>query len=215
MTLRRRSFALSLLFALAVITGLGRAQGRGDWLTPFPAFTIAGNLHYVGSKGLASYLVTTPEGHVLINPSLEANVPLIRKSVGDLGFTFTDIKVLLISHAHWDHNAGAARVKQETGARYAVMAEDVAVVESGGRADFHYGSFPGSHYPPATVDRALRDGDTIELGGTVLTARLTPGHTKGCTTWTVAVKDAGRTLNAVIIGSPNVNSGYKLVDNAG
>lgn len=215
MKLRRGSFAFLLLFALTALCGLGRAQGRSDWLTPFPAFTIAGNLHYVGSKGLASYLVTTPEGHVLLNPSLEANVPMIRKSVEDLGFKFTDIKVLLISHAHWDHNAGAALVKQETGATYAVMAEDVAVVESGGRADFHYGSFPSSHYPPAKVDRTLHDGDTIELGGTVLTARLTAGHTKGCTTWTLAVNDAGRTLDAVIIGSPNVNSGFKLVGNAG
>lgn len=215
MKLRRLCFALSLLFVVSALTGVGRAQGRSDWLAPFPAFTIAGNLHYVGSKGLASYLVTTPQGHILLNPSLEPNVPLIRKSVEDLGFKFADIKVLLISHAHWDHNAGAALVKQETGARYAVMAQDVANVESGGRADFHYGSFPGSHYPPAKVDRALRDGDTVELGGTVLTARLTAGHTKGCTTWTMQVNDAGRTLHAVIIGSPNVNSGYKLVDNAG
>ncbi|PAW66437.1 MAG: hypothetical protein B9S34_08090 [Opitutia bacterium Tous-C1TDCM] len=215
MKFAQRSFVLALLFTLAVLSGLGRAQGRSEWLTPFPSFTIAGNLHYVGSKGLASYLVTTPEGHILLNPSLEANVPLIRKSVEDLGFKFTDIKVLLISHAHWDHNAGAARVQQETGARYAVMAEDVAVVESGGRADFHYGTFPGSLYPPAKVDRVLRDGDTVELGGAVLKARLTAGHTKGCTTWTMPVNDAGRTLNAVIIGSPNVNSGYKLVGNAG
>jgi metallo-beta-lactamase class B len=212
--IRRRLLVLALLLVVAALTGPVRAQGRSDWLTPFPAFTIAGNLHYVGSAGLASYLVTTPEGHVLLNPSLEANVPLIRRSVEDLGFKFSDIKVLLISHAHWDHNAGAALLKQETGARYAVMAADVAVVESGGRADFHYGSFPGSLYPPARVDRVLRDGDTVELGGTVLTARLTAGHTKGCTTWTLAVNDAGRTLQAVIIGSPNVNSGYKLVDNA-
>ena len=213
MKLRRLCFALSLLFIVSALTGVGRAQGRSDWLTPFPAFTIAGNLHYVGSKGLASYLVTTPQGHVLLNPSLEANVPLIRKSVEDLGFKFADIKIILISHAHWDHNAGAALAKKETGASYAVMAQDVAVVESGGRTDFHYGSFPGSHYPPAKVDRTLRDGDTVELGGTVLTARLTAGHTKGCTTWTMQVNDAGRRLDAVIIGSPNVNSGYKLVDN--
>ena len=213
MKICRRCFARLMLFALAALPGLGLAQGRSDWFTPLPAFTIAGNLHYVGSKGLASYLVTTPEGHVLLNPSLEANVPLIRKSVEDLGYKFTDIKVLLISHAHWDHNAGAALVVKETGASYAVMAQDVAVVESGGRADFHYGRFPGSLYPPTKVDRTLHDGDTVALGGTVLTARLTAGHTKGCTTWTLAVNDAGRTLNVVIIGSPNVNSGYKLVDN--
>ncbi len=214
MRLFRAWLVLRIAFVFALFPAPGRAQGRSDWLTPFPAFTIAGNLHYVGSKGLASYLVTTPQGHVLLNPSLEANVPLIRTSVEELGYKFTDIKVLLISHAHWDHNAGAALVKEQTGASYAVMAEDVAVVESGGRTDFHYGRFPGSHYPPAKVDRVLRDGDTVELGGTVLTARLTAGHTQGCTTWTLAVNDAGRTLQAVIIGSPNVNSGYQLVANA-
>jgi metallo-beta-lactamase class B len=199
------------VMALAVPLG---AQGRNDWLEPFPAFTIAGNLHYVGSKGLASYLVSTPQGHILINPSLEANVPLIRKSIADLGFKYGDIKLLLISHAHWDHNAGAALVKKETGAVYAVMAEDVAVVESGGRSDFHYGSFPGSHYPATKVDRVLHDGDKVEWGGAALTAHRTAGHTKGCTTWTLSVSDVGRTLRAVIIGSPNVNTGYKLVGNA-
>jgi metallo-beta-lactamase class B len=214
MNARRARLVLSVAFLLTLFNAAGRAQGRSDWLVPFPAFTLAGNLHYVGSKGLASYLVTTPRGHVLLNPSLEANVPLIRRSVEDLGFKFTDIKIVLISHAHWDHNAGAALVKEQTGASYAVMAEDAAVVETGGRADFHYGSFPGSLYPPAKVDRVLRDGDSVELGGSVLTARLTPGHTKGCTTWTLTVNDAGRSLDAVIIGSPNVNSGYKLVGNS-
>lgn len=155
---------LALFGCGLMLTGVGRAQGRNDWLEPFPAFTIAGNLHYVGSKGLASYLVTTPKGHILLNASLEANVPLISKSVEDLGFKFSDIKILLISHAHWDHNAGCALVKEQTGATYAVMVQDVAVVESGGRADFHYGRFPGSHYPSAKVDRVLHDGDTVELG---------------------------------------------------
>lgn len=182
MSPHRLRLALALVAWTFALGGPARAQGRNDWLEPFPAFTIAGNLHYVGSKGLASYLVTTPKGHLLLNPSLEANVPLIRKSVEDLGFKFSDIKIILISHAHWDHNAGAARLKEATGAAYAVMAADVAVVESGGRADFHYGRFPASLYPPAKVDRLLHDGDTVELGGAVLTARLTAGHTKGCTT---------------------------------
>ena len=187
-----------------------RAQGN-DWTEPFPAFRIAGNLYYVGSKGLASYLVTTPEGHVLINSSLEASVPLIRKSVEDLGFRFADIKVLLISHAHWDHDAGSAAIKQLTGARYFVMDADVPVVESGGTSDFQYGASPDTHYPPATVDRVLKDGDEVRLGGAVLVAHLTPGHTKGCTTWTMKVQDAGTTYDAVIVGSPNVNPGYRLV----
>jgi metallo-beta-lactamase class B len=184
-----------------------------DWMEPFPPFRIAGNLYYVGTKGLANYLITTPQGHILINSDLEASVPLIRASVEKLGFKFTDVRILLISHAHWDHNAGSAMIKQMTGARYMVMEADVPVVESGGKTDFHYGNTPSSLYPPAKVDRVLHDGEEVTLGGTVLVAHLTPGHTKGCTTWTMKVSDAGNTYNAVIVGSPNVNPGYKLVNN--
>jgi metallo-beta-lactamase class B len=125
-----------------------------------------------------------------------------------------DIKILLISHAHWDHCAGSARIKQLTGAKYMVMDADVPVVESGGRADFQYGHTPSDFYPPAKVDRVLHDGDRVSLGGVVLTAHLTPGHTKGCTTWTMRVTANGKIYNVVIVGSPNVNSGYKLVNNA-
>ena len=118
-----------------------RAQSP-DWTEPFPPFHIAGNLYYVGSKGLANFLITTPQGHILINSDLEANVPLIKASVEQLGFKFSDVKILLISHAHWDHDAGSAAVKAATGAAYMVMDADVPVVESGGKADFNYGSDP-------------------------------------------------------------------------
>jgi metallo-beta-lactamase class B len=185
-----------------------------DWTEPFPPFKIADNLYYVGSKGLASYLVTTPEGHILINSNLEESVPLIRASVEKLGFKFSDIKILLISHAHWDHNAGSATIKRLTGARYLAMDEDVPAVESGGKSDFHYGNDSTTHYPPTKVDQVLHDGGEVKLGGTVLVAHLTPGHTKGCTTWTMKVRDNGKTYDVVIIGSPNVNPGYKLVNNA-
>jgi metallo-beta-lactamase class B len=117
-------------------------DAQNDWTEPFPAFRIAGNLYYVGSKGLASYLVTTPQGHILINSDLEANVPLLRASVESLGFKFSDIKILLISHAHWDHDAGSALIKEQTGAKYMVMDGDVSVVESGGNSDFQYGNDP-------------------------------------------------------------------------
>lgn len=192
----------------------GRAQNPPAWLEPYPPFQIADSLYYVGSKGLASYLITTSQGHILINSSLEPSVPLLQQAVAELGFKFTDIKLLLISHGHWDHDAGSALVKQLTGASYAVMEPDVPVVESGGRADFHYGAFPGSWYPPAKVDRVLHDGDTVRLGDVELVAHLTPGHTKGCTTWTLRVSAAGRKYDVVIVGSPNVNDGYKLVGNA-
>src|SRR5215475_10089633 len=105
-------------------------QNSPDWAEPFPAFRIAGNLYYVGSRGLANYLITTPKGHILINSDLEANVPLIRASIESLGFKFSDVKILLISHAHWDHCAGSARIKELTGAKYMVMDMDVPVVES-------------------------------------------------------------------------------------
>jgi metallo-beta-lactamase class B len=190
------------------------AQNQASWTEPFPAHRVAGNLYYVGSRGLASYLIATPEGHILINSSLEESVPLIRASVEKLGFKFSDVKILLVSHAHWDHNAGSAEVKQLTGAKYMVMEPDVAVTEDGGKSDFQYGSTPGSLYKPTKVDRVLHDGDEVKLGGSVLTAHLTPGHTKGCTTWTMKVSDGGKTYDVVIVGSPNVNAGYKLVDNA-
>ncbi|MBI1809430.1 MAG: family 43 glycosylhydrolase, partial [Gemmatimonadetes bacterium] len=146
------------------------AQNPPDWTEPFPPFRIAGNLYYVGSKGLASYLIATPEGHVLINSDLEANVPMITASVESLGFRFEDVKVLLISHAHWDHDAGSALVKRMTGASYMVMDADVPVVESGGARDFHYGDRTDLRYPAVKVDRVLHDGDEVRLGGAVLTA---------------------------------------------
>ncbi len=188
-----------------------RAQNSPDWTEPFPPFRIAGNLYYVGSKGLANYLVTTPQGHILINSDLEESVPLIRASIEKLGFKFSEIKILLISHAHWDHDAGSAAIKRLAGARYMVMDGDVSVVESGGKTDFHYGNRPTLRYPPAKVDRVLHDGDEVKLGGVTLVAHLTPGHTKGCTTWTMKVEEAGKIHDVVIIGSPNVNPGYKLV----
>jgi metallo-beta-lactamase class B len=210
-----RCSVLVLMMAFVLLGGLRPAAGQAnDWLEPYPPFRIAGNLYYVGSRGLASYLVTTPEGHILINSNLEASVPMLRASVEKLGFAFKEVKILLISHAHFDHNAGSATIKEQTGARYMVMADDVPVVESGGKADFQYGGNKDTLYKPATVERTLRDGDEVKLGNTVLVAHRTAGHTKGCTTWTMKVSDGGKAYDAVIVCSPNVNPGYKLVDNA-
>ena len=140
-------------------------------------------------------------------------MPLIQASVEKLGFNFNDVKILLISHAHWDHCAGSFRVKELTGAKYMVMDADVPEIEAGGKGNFQYGNSPSSLYRPVKVDRVLHDGDEVKLGDAVLTARLTPGHTKGCTTWTMKAMDAGKPYNVVIVGSPNVNAGYKLVNN--
>jgi metallo-beta-lactamase class B len=201
-----------LLFVLAA-AGSVFAQADPAWTEPFPPFRIAGNLYYIGSKGLASYLVTTPQGNILINSDLEANVPMIAASIEKLGFKFKDTKILLISHAHWDHDAGSAKIKEMTGARYMVMDADVPVVESGGKIDFQYGNNPSFLYPPTKVDRVLHDGDEVRLGDAVLVAHLTPGHTKGCTTWTMKAKEGDKTYNVVIVGSPNINPGYKFIHN--
>ena len=204
-----RSLLLTLVFTSSAIF----AQENPDWTTNHAPFRIIGNVYYVGSKDLASYLITTPQGLILINSNLPSSVPQIRKNVEALGFHFKDIKILLISHGHWDHAAGSAEFKRLTGAKYMVMDADVPLVESGGKTDFQYGSSPGSQFPPTKVDRVLHDGDEVALGGAVLVAHKTPGHTKGCTTWTMKVRDGGRDYNVVIVGSPNVNSGYKLVGN--
>jgi metallo-beta-lactamase class B len=228
-----KSFTIAIVSSLLTATLLcSVAQGQGvnaappaqagnpgvpaNWLNPFPPHRVMGYIYYVGSEGLASYLITTPEGNILINSSLEASVPLIQASIEKLGFKFSDTKILLISHAHSDHCAGSAKIKQLTGAEYMVLDADVPVVESGGKKDFRYGDDPNSLYPAAKVDRILHDGDEVKLGIVVLVAHKTAGHTKGCTTWTMKVRDdkSGKTYNVVIVGSPNVNPGYKLVNNS-
>lgn len=202
------------LFAISVPCVSGAAiPSSPSWTEPFPPHHVIANIYYVGSKGLASYLITTPQGHILINSSLESSVPLIRESVEKLGFHFSDIKILIISHAHWDHCAGSAELTRITGAKYFVMDGDVSVVESGGKTDFQYGNSPDTLYKPVKVDRVLHDGDEVRLGDTVLVAHLTAGHTKGTTTWTMKVTDGGKPYDVVIVGSPNVNPGYKLVGN--
>jgi metallo-beta-lactamase class B len=185
-----------------------------DWSEPFPPHRMIGNIHYVGSRGLASYLISTPAGHILINSNLKTSVPLIRESIEKLGFRFNDVKILLISHAHFDHDAGSAEIIKLTGAKYMVMDGDVGVVESGGKSDFQYGNDAALRYPATKVDRVLHDGDQVMWGDTVLTAHKTAGHTRGCTTWSLKVKEAGNPYDVVIVGSPNVNPGYKLVSNA-
>ena len=153
-----------------------------DWTTSNPPYRIAGNLFYVGSRDLASFLVATHAGLVLINSNLATSPAQIRKSVEQLGYHWSDVKILLISHAHYDHCAGSAQILKETGAKYMVMDADVASVQSGGKTDFHYSDHPEMRFPSAKVDRVLHDGDTVQLGRTILTAHKTAGHTPGCTT---------------------------------
>jgi len=212
----KRHSALLLLILSLSFARAASAPNSPDSTEPFPPHHIAGNLYYVGTRGLASFLISTPQGHILINSDLESTVPIIRDNVAKLGFHFRDVKILLISHAHFDHAAGSALIKKMTGAKYMVMDADVSEIESGDKTDFQYGDSPCAQFPATKVDRVLHDGDEVKLGGTVLVAHLTPGHTRGCTTWTMKVKaeDGGKALDVVIVGSPNVNPGYKLVKNA-
>jgi len=212
MNFRQIPQALALLLSL-IIPLHARAAIDPAWTHPLAPFRIAGNLYYVGSQDLASYLIVTPKGLILINSDLTSSPPLIRASVEKLGFHFSDIKILLISHAHSDHCGGSEAILRATGAKYFVMDADVPVVESGGKADFAYGNEKSMQYPPAHVDRVLHDGDTVSLGGTVLTAHLTPGHTKGTTTWTLDEPQDGRMLHVVIVGGPTLNDSYRLVNN--
>ena len=211
-------FCCALLIGAAVVAGGAHAFAavhsidNPEWTTPIAPFQITDHLYYVGSRDLASYLVVTPAGDILINSSLESSPALIRKSVEQLGFRFSDIRILLISHAHWDHDAGSAALVRMTHAKYMVMGADVPVVESGGAKDFFY---PHDLYPPAHVGRTLHDGDRVELGGVTLVAHKTPGHTRGCTTWTLRTPDEGKLVNVVIVGSWNVNPGFRLVNRHG
>jgi len=174
-----------------------------DQTTPFPPHKVIGNIYYVGTKSLSSYLVVTPQGNILLNSTYERNVPVIQKSVEQLGFKFSDVKLLLGSHAHGDHQEGDALVKQLTGAQVIAMAEDVPALQN---------MKPGGKEHP--IDRIVHDGESVALGGTTLVAHLTPGHTRGCTTWTMKVQDGGKTYDVVIIGSVGVNPGFRLVNNA-
>ena len=212
----RLTHSLRALVFLCVCTLTAAAQQNPDWTTPLPPFQIADNLYYVGSRDLAAYLITTPAGNILINANLETSPPQIRHSIEQLGFHYADTKILLNGQAHFDHMAGAAEVLRETHALNEVMQGDAGVVESGGRTDFLANTGSLQTYPPAHVDRILHDGDTVTLGGFVLTAHLTPGHTRGCTTWTFRVHlpndPAGQLRNVVIVGGMSLWSDFHLLD---
>lgn len=178
-----------------------------SWNQPVEPFRIAGNLYYVGASDIAAYLVATPEGHILLDGGFVETVPLIRESVKKLGFKIEDVKILLNTHAHYDHAGGLAELKKITGAKLHASKADAPALARGGRNDPLLGDkFP---FPPVEVDRLLQDGDTVTLGGSTLTARLTPGHTAGCTTWTM--KAGG--LDAVVVCSTSTLPMTRLGEN--
>jgi metallo-beta-lactamase class B len=188
-----------LLAALSAAQLLG--QTRAERNKPFPPHKVIGNLYFVGTDNLGSFLITSPQGHILINSDYEETVPIVRASIEKLGFRYGDIKILLGSHAHGDHMEGDALVKELTGARVIAMQEDVAALKA---------MTPGGK--PHPIDQVLHDGEEVKFGDTTLTAHLTPGHTKGCTTWTTKVQESGKTYDVLILCSVGVNAGVQLVN---
>ncbi|MBS2035246.1 subclass B3 metallo-beta-lactamase [bacterium] len=205
---------LSVLLALSLSAAVLAAENP-DWTTSLEPFQIADHLYYVGSRDLASYLVTTSEGNILINANLASSPPQIKASVEKLGFRWQDTKLFLNSQAHWDHVAGAAQVLRETKAQNLVMTEDAEVMRTGGKSDFAAGSDGILAYEPAPVDRELHDEEVVWLGGMELTAHKTAGHTRGCTTWTLRTTQEGKERAVVIVGGLAYLSQYRLVDKPG
>jgi metallo-beta-lactamase class B len=201
---------LALVAACASQPGVPREMRA--WNLPYPPFHVIGNIYYVGSSGIAQFLVTTPDGHFLIDSGFESSVPRLRANVESLGFHFADVKFLLTSHAHIDHVQGHALVRQSTGATVVASVADGRVVAAGGKGEAVYDGVYS--WTPCPVDRTVADGEAITLGGTTLVAHLTPGHTMGATTWTTRVVVDGRPLDVVIFPSANVNPGVRLVGNA-
>ena len=197
---------------LAACSGMaGVPRDMRSWNRSFPPYRIIGNIYYVGSNAIAQYLITTPQGHILVDSGFEASVPRLADNVRALGFRFEDVKILLASHAHIDHVQGHALVRGMTGAQVVASAADAPVIASGGKGE---PVFDGVYaWAPCAVDRVIADGDRVTLGGTTLVAHLTPGHTRGATTWTMQVGDGGRTLEVLFFPSANVNPGVRLVDN--
>jgi len=178
------------------------------WTRPFPPFRIVGNLYYVGTHDLASYLITTPDGHILINTGVAGSAPMIRSSMESLGFRFADIRILLATHGHWDHVAGMSEIKRLTGARMLMHEGDAGILEDGGHSDFRFGGT--SSYEPVRVDGRLKDGDRIPLADTEITVHHHPGHTRGASSFTLTTRDEQRSYRVLIVNMGSINQGVRL-----
>src|SRR5580765_1441730 len=210
----KRALVLALLVAAVLahpefLERVVRAQWDPTWRQPFEAIRIAGNVYYVGTRGLSSFLIVTPAGGIIIDSGEAESVPFIRANVEKLGFRLSDVKILLTGHAHYDHVGGHADLKRLTGAQVMVMDADREALESG----VDRSALGARGWKPVAIDRVLKDGDTVTLGGVTLTAHLTPGHTQGCTTWTTTVAQDGRKYQVAFTGSVTINDGVHLVGN--
>ena len=219
-TITGRLSTLLLFVATLVPLSLAPAHAQQTWkqlpaqekyVKPYEPYRVVGNLYYVGTYDLAVYLITTPQGHMLINTGVNDSAPYIRANIEKLGFKYSDIKLLLATHGHWDHVAAMAQIKRETGARMLMHEDDTALVESGGNVDFR---FPdkgrGVVYEPVKVDQRLKEGDKVRLGGTELTVMHHPGHTKGASSFTFKTRDAGRDYNVLIVNMGSINPGVNV-----
>ncbi len=199
----------SLILLIAALAYPLSAQDLHPDNRPFPPHHIIGPVYYVGASDIASFLITTPAGHILVNTGYEDTPPLIRDSILKLGFQPRDVRILLNSQAHFDHVAGQAEMQRLTGAKIYSSAREVAVLESGGKADLRWGR--EYTYPAVKVDRVVADLEEVSLGGVTLVAHLTPGHSIGCTTWTLRVPDGGKVYDVVIVGGTTVNPGVRFL----
>src|ERR1041385_3286389 len=206
-------YCIVTLFLILLCSATSNAQADAEsrsWNQPVKPFRISGNVYYVGASDVTSYLIVTPKGHILLDSGFVETVPQIQHNIAQLGFKLRDIKILINSHAHYDHAGGLAKLKQLTGARLIVSAADAKLLAAGGKGDFAFGD--KFAYPPVRADRLVGDWDEITLGGVKLVAHLTTGHTKGSTTWTTKVQEGGKEYHVVFAGSTST-PGYKLVDN--
>ncbi len=201
-----------LLVIVGFCTG-AIAQSTPEWRSwnqPVEPFRIIGNIYYVGASDIAVYLITSPQGHIVLDGGFQETAPQVEANIRKLGFKVEDVKYLLNSQAHFDHAAGLAELKQATHAQFVASKEDGALIARGGKGDFQFGD--KYQFPPVQPDRIIADGETVSLGPTTMTARITPGHTKGCTTWTMPVEENGHRYDVVFFCSTSA-PGYKLVHN--
>ncbi len=198
------------LILLLCLSASAAAQDRSQWTRPFLPFKLIGNVYWVGTYDLSTYLITSDAGHILVNTGFVETVPEIQKGVEQLGFDFDDVEILTATHAHFDHVAGLAELKRRTSARVMMMEADAALLEDGGKSDFRFGADPATNFEPVRVDRRLKDKDTLELGGVTLTAHHHPGHTKGATSFTLTVREAGRDYRVVIANMGSINPGVTV-----
>lgn len=211
----RRLLMLSFAPALGLLALLAIASPAHDdpdgWREPIAPTKLIGPIHYVGTRGLAAYLIATPAGHILIDGGVPVGGPLIVKSIEALGFAPHDVEILLTTQAHFDHVGSLAHLKAATGARVVVMQGDEGLLRLGGATDYLMGSDARYHFPPVEPDEVIQDGREITLGLVTLKALRTPGHTPGTTTYTTTVRDGARSYRVIFAGSTFVNPGTRLI----